>query len=121
MPFILFSSPPPPPPPDFRYFRSSLGTPCMYFILLCLFFSFPFSFPCFLFFWRPVCCVWLRVHSLSLCALPVSSSFLFFSCLSSVDHVVTGPSPWFAFALVCHGPGPWFDVRSTSKYVYGYG
>ncbi|CAN0445301.1 unnamed protein product, partial [Pylaiella littoralis] len=34
--------------------------------------------------------------------------YLIFSlifCLSSVDHVVTGPSPWFAFALVCHGPG----------------
>ncbi|CAM9747331.1 unnamed protein product, partial [Pylaiella littoralis] len=37
----------------------------------------------------------------------------YFICLSSIDHIVTGPSPWFAFALVCHGSGPWFDVRST--------
>ncbi|CAN0077184.1 unnamed protein product, partial [Pylaiella littoralis] len=33
---------------------------------------------------------------------------------------VTGPSPWFAFALVCHGPGPWLGVRSTSKYTAMY-
>ncbi|CAN0445444.1 unnamed protein product, partial [Pylaiella littoralis] len=59
---------------------------------------------------------------LSTNALPQSLSlylllFYFIFCLSSVDHVVTGSSPWFAFALVCRGPGPWFDVRSTSKYM----
>ncbi|CAN0018320.1 unnamed protein product, partial [Pylaiella littoralis] len=27
--------------------------------------------------------------------------FYFIFCLSSIDHIVTGPSPWFAFALVC--------------------
>ncbi|CAN0248609.1 unnamed protein product, partial [Pylaiella littoralis] len=72
-----------------------------------------------LFVWRPVCCVCVRVHSLSLCALPVSSPFLF-SCLSSIDHIVTGPC-----ALVCLCLGlswPWALVRCTKYFeVYGYG
>ncbi|CAM9710409.1 unnamed protein product, partial [Pylaiella littoralis] len=116
MPFILFVSP---PPPRLPVLPVPLHSPCTSYVCyssLYLFVLFPFRSPAssllgglFVVFVYD-CTPSVFVPSLYLL-------LFYFFCLSSIDHIVTGPSPWFAFALVCYGPGPWFDVRSTSKYM----